>query len=68
VKVRKVKAYQLTLHPDSGAACNETRFELWKNETGFDEGNFQGAVAFTAIGQPRLDACRRWGGGGHLHS
>ncbi|KAI3426439.1 hypothetical protein D9Q98_008807 [Chlorella vulgaris] len=48
IRVKKVKAYQMTLHPESGAECNQTRFAEWKAATGFDEQAFQATMAALA--------------------
>lgn len=42
IRVKKVAAYQFTMAAASGLGCNETLFAAWKNETGLDEGAYQG--------------------------
>jgi hypothetical protein len=41
-RVKKVRAYQMTLHSESYSVCNATAYAEWKAATGFDEQVFQG--------------------------
>ena len=52
IRVKKVAAYQFTMAAASGLGCNETLFAAWKNETGFDEGAYQGeSCCHCCVGQ-----------------